>query len=643
MATLATIGVRYFHNDLDLQTGLFQKFSVSTKENHAGRVAAGTVINLDQTSVTSPIVLNQANATYILQDNLTCAGSCFVVTASGITLDLNTKTATFGTDSGIYRYGVTVPSDYPPGPIPYDPADISSAYYRSADNFILKNGSLLQGGTGTQNMVFFSDEGCHQMEISNITARYQGIDSQGFVLINGRNFNIHDNTIQANLSQITNRQHAKSAIGIASRGGTLYIRNNTIYGNGQFGISASTKRVFPMTAAEISGNTMRINGITTNPYQLVIYGFSKKYQGVTLKIFNNQILSPDNTANRGLILDGIDPSMDGTDGAQVYDNYISTKEHGFPEYGDAGWTHGFRMRDPDFKADTSPYTFTKFFNNEFYNNTFKTTAYYNSSTDNGDGISVRISLNSPLPAGASPNIFHDNTIISQTLNANKTATAIGLEGHDATVGTIFRDNLITSDTNILGVTWQGGSGALFQSNTFQKGTNPNNFKPVSYNNAINSTDNIFLDTALGTGVDLMDVIQRWMGEDKPNERRGDRSFYVKWTLNLSVKNNAEEYIVGAQISVVDKNGTTAFTGTTNATGNASTILSQYYWRQAPSYPSPSPVTTTYNPYTITISKSGVTQTQTVVMDATKTINMTLNVEGGIDVTPPAAVTDLQAR
>lgn len=55
-----------------------------------GRVAAGAVINQ-----TACGCLSQADTTYVLQNDVSSNGSCFVITAANVTLDLNGKTVTY--------------------------------------------------------------------------------------------------------------------------------------------------------------------------------------------------------------------------------------------------------------------------------------------------------------------------------------------------------------------------------------------------------------------------------------------------------------------------------------------------------------------------------------------------------------------
>lgn len=131
-------------------------------------------VNVNNTviAVTSCRPLDQSNVVYVLQNNVSSTGTCFVVAASGITLDLNGKTVTFGTDSGQYRYGVAIPPDYIPATLIYDLTDINSAYFRGADNIIIKNGSIIQGGNAstTENMDLIADEGVNNVEV----AKYNG-------------------------------------------------------------------------------------------------------------------------------------------------------------------------------------------------------------------------------------------------------------------------------------------------------------------------------------------------------------------------------------------------------------------------------------------------------------------------------------
>jgi hypothetical protein len=90
MATLATIGVRYFHNDLFLQKVSLQQTSIAKKDGHVGRVAGAQTIN-----VTACGCLNQANTDYVLQNDVVSDGSCFAIAGQNISLDLNGHTITY--------------------------------------------------------------------------------------------------------------------------------------------------------------------------------------------------------------------------------------------------------------------------------------------------------------------------------------------------------------------------------------------------------------------------------------------------------------------------------------------------------------------------------------------------------------------
>ena len=605
----------------DFSDGLTQIISraTDTSGNTSTDLVSVTIAN-NEISLTDCGVLDIPGATYTLQNNVSSSRTCFVVGASNIILDLNSYEVRFGTDgSYLHTYGVAIPPGYiSPSQREIFLDDVPSSTFVGADNVVIKNGSIIHGlpsgEAAASSSVILSVEGHSGMEVANIYAYYQGADSSGIGFVEDWNVNVHDNVVEGNLNLISNRHHAQSAIGISKVRGYVYVRNNNVYGNGQFGISVTSKKVFgnSVTGAEISGNQMRINGITTNPYQLVVTGFSKRDQGITLRIFNNTIEAPGigagSISNRGMLLEGIDSSAEGIDGALVYNNYIDTKEHGNQEYGEEGWTHAFRMRDPDYDIVE-----TKFFNNEFYNNTFKARAYYVSGVENGNGYGIRITLRDPIPAGEGPNLFHDNTIIAETTSPLVESKAIDFEGHHPGAATVFRDNTIITNSIFLNFSWQGGSGVLFDSNDISMGASPMNFTTINYNNAGSSTDNIFLDNNIDPSIDLLNIDQ-WVGG--PND---GRTFLVKWSLSIDVEDQSAQPIAGAQVEIRDKNDNLVFNGLTNANGIASTTLAEYH------YDVNSAIKTNYNPYTVTVSKTGYTDNvQQVTMDASKSLNMVLN-------------------
>ncbi|MCK4415492.1 MAG: carboxypeptidase regulatory-like domain-containing protein, partial [Candidatus Eisenbacteria sp.] len=73
----------------------------------------------------------------------------------------------------------------------------------------------------------------------------------------------------------------------------------------------------------------------------------------------------------------------------------------------------------------------------------------------------------------------------------------------------------------------------------------------------------------------------------------------KWEFDLTVTNEANAVIVGATVTLKDKDGVTRHTGTTNANGKVGT------WEVlANRYDGTSETKTEYTPFTLTVSKSG---------------------------------------
>lgn len=72
------------------QTETLEAINLTSPSRIMGRVAAGAVVNINGCGC-----LNQADATYVLQNDVASNGSCFAITAANVTLDLNGKTITY--------------------------------------------------------------------------------------------------------------------------------------------------------------------------------------------------------------------------------------------------------------------------------------------------------------------------------------------------------------------------------------------------------------------------------------------------------------------------------------------------------------------------------------------------------------------
>ncbi|MCJ7507269.1 MAG: hypothetical protein MUO85_00890, partial [candidate division Zixibacteria bacterium] len=574
-------------------------------------LANAGIIHITQT--TGPVILGTANTTYILDNNITSTGHGVIIGKSNIVLDLNGHTVTFGTDTTLHnRCGVVIPTTYQRSDMP----DIPDSCFKGADTIVIKNGSIIHGADGQDCKIVYSYEGVRKVEISHIKGKIRGIDGEGFVFLYDYDINIHDDSVETALTKITNRQDAKGVIHVHLSGGSLKVQNNTIWGYGHFGYWMSSKKAYPTTELICSGNKSSVHGITTNSIQLWFSGFSKAQQNTNIQIYNNRVTCPGSVSNRGLYLEGVDGSTDGVDGAKIYGNYIECKEHGNLEYGDAGWTHCIRIRDAGNGVK-------KNFNNEFYNDTLIANGYWVNADTNGGGWCIRLSNSAPL-SPSEQNLFHDNVI---TANSADTHTAcetycIGFEEHTHP-SCVFYNNTITSNSKMFEWYHAGGDSVTFRSNNLNLGANPINFKTMKFENFSEGSDpldaalgNIFLDNTLGSGVSYKNIYLSGY-EASP------RSFYSQWYLDINVKDSLGQNVSNAIVKGYDKSNVLRYTDTTDASGNAQLILSEFYF-----YSSGGTDTsfTYYNPYRITASKGGVTSQVEVTMNASKNINVRISGE-----------------
>ena len=562
---------------------------------------AASTIHITQT--TGQYVLNQKNTTYILDNNLTATGTAFVVAADTVTLDLNGHTVTFGTGGGDNRYGVAF-AGYAMGSFP----DVSN--YNFTDSCVIKNGRIVHGVSGKPYgcaAIYSPDGSARNVAVKNVYAYAKGINTNGIYFERGGNFDIEDDSVQMAMDSTTNRMATKSAISLTAWSGYGFVKNCVLYGYGQVGINFTSSKANAVTAAEISGNELHIDGITTNPYSMIIAGFSYEQQGVRLLVHHNRITAPDSVSNRGIIFEGIYGGANtGVDGARVYSNYIETKAHGNAawEEGIDGFTHSLRMREEDGSSAE------KFWDNEFYNDTIIANGYWVDENIHGNGFAVRITLTSASTHSAG-NIFHNNVIIanSQDTHLQCRTYAIAIDGHKGTRNTQFYDNVITSNAKIFRFAAAGGDSVMFRSNTVNKGANPCHFSTFLYDTwTNNSVGNKFLDNTLGSGVSYTDI-------EKSAGAGESRNFLVKWDLDVTVKDSLNNVVSGAQIVIKDKNNAQVFSGTTDAQGKVYTALTEY------SYNVNNSNKVEYNPYTVIASKGGQSAQTQVNMNSSKQITI----------------------
>lgn len=162
-----------------------------------------------------PFVLNSANATYIVTEDIVAPTRAFSIKATGVTLDLNGHTITYDDGPALVENATWDK---------YVQSDISTFGIYSRGNFggvRLLNGKVLQGrnsGSGNIsygfNPVYFS-LGTVLSEIAGVSVEYSGPSVGGIIALYG-NHHVHHNVVKDVGTVIDNRHQGIKAIEVAN-------------------------------------------------------------------------------------------------------------------------------------------------------------------------------------------------------------------------------------------------------------------------------------------------------------------------------------------------------------------------------------------------------------------------------------------
>lgn len=546
-------------------------------------------------------VLSQANTTYILDSDVSSAGTCFQITNSGITLDLNGHTVTYNTEPA--NKTCILERDAQSHTGNYCVYGVETTTWWKT-NIKVTNGKIIQGPGGSEEASPVSMFASTAVEVSYLNLTYYGNDTKGIKNPQPNyttgGYNIHNNTITSNVTVVSNRQAGVPAIDIG--GINPEVHDNVIAKTPHMGIRHGAG-----DNAKIYNNQIIVDSPGfSNPYAIIIQGAQ-----INFDVYNNTINAVD---GRGISIDG---TPDNPGPGKVHDNHIDVKQSSMIEYGGVGNSHGIRLRFGT--HDT-----------EVYNNTIIGHAGNVCPSRNpnyvGSGCTVH-GISVTAHQGGINNKFYNNDIIVSTNDPNLEAADISFGGNDlnavpytpALVTEIIGNRLASNHTNIEFAYGDGSAdNQLLISNTFVKSSNPLNYHTITVgywnSHALNET---FTDTILEGGADLKDL--RF-----PPTGSGDYSYYNKWFLNITVKGPNGQPIEGA-IVTANASGTSLepITATTDPQGKVKLALPEYY-----RYGTTVPATTNYNnfnPYNITASKSGLSEAKTqIIMDTSKALEMTLS-------------------
>lgn len=525
-------------------------------------------------------VLNTAGMTYVLQNDVSSAGTCFGIQASGITLDLNGKTVTYATsDSSGKRFGVV-------GIECYDPAAAGNPCGAPFENFTLKNGKIVQGAAGApfSDAIRFGSGTAKGLQINDVDITIRGDSARALYTRYAKGgANIFRNTIHSNVRTIQSR-HQLDGVTIKMEGDNtsgiapVYVHDNTIIGSAQGGILLSAPN------SKIYNNNISLNSYYTNDF--CVYAWSPN-----LEVYNNTCDNTQGTSmGRGIHI--------ASGGAKIHDNVIKVRELARnAEYNGCviGGAYGIQ-----FEGSTT--------NNEVYRNSVTAIA------SECEAATLRVSN---MPNTVS-NLVRDNEFTAIRAGTS-TKAAVGFSSAKALGGITIQRNVFTTDGWALYIPWDGASDIKWVDNQFGIGSNPDpsGWHLFKFQNASSSTALMMQDPNFASGAS-------WCSKGVTigfNGWGGAEEYMLSWSTTIKVVNGSGSAVPGASVSITDAKGSAVFTGTTDSSGNVTVPLVQ---ERRYNTTASSVVMEQRTPHRVNVSAGGYTSTAvSVTADSKKTVSVTV--------------------
>jgi hypothetical protein len=566
-------------------------YTVGVKVTDAATIAQSTtkafslyVASAPSTGSGQPItkcgVLNTAGMTYVLQNDVSSAGTCFSIQASGITLDLNGKTVTYATsDSSTKRFGVL-------GIECYDPAATGNPCGAPFENFTLKNGKIVQGAAGApfSDAIRFGSGSAKGLQINDVDITISGDSARALYTRYAKGgANIFRNTIHSNVRTIQSR-HQLDGVAIKMEGDNtsgiapVLVHDNTILGSAQGGIILSAPY------SKIYNNNISLNSYYTNDF--CVYAWSPN-----LEVYNNTCDNTQGTSmGRGIHI--------ASGGARIHDNVIKVRELARnAEYNGCvvGGAYGIQ-----FEGATT--------NNEVYRNSVTAIA------SECEAATLRVSN---MPNTVS-NVVRDNEFTAIRVGTS-TKAAVGFSSAKALGGITIQRNVFTTDGWALYIPWDGASDVKWIDNQFAIGTNPDptGWHLFKFQNASSSTALMMQDPNFTSGAS-------WCSKGVTigfNGWGGAEEYLLAWSTTIKVVNGSGAVVPGAAVSITDAKGSAVFSGTTDANGNVTVPLVQ---ERRYNTTTSSVVMDQRTPHRVNVSAGGYTSTAvSVTADSKKSVSVTV--------------------
>jgi hypothetical protein len=520
-------------------------------------------------SLTDCGALSNTDTVYVLQNDVSSAGTCFSIQSDDITLNLNGHTVTYNTaDQNYARYAVV-------GINCWDP-DLTNGKANgnpcggSFHNLTVFGGTLTEGSGAAANYAHVIRLGQNMSggpTIYEVTFNFHSNSAQGIDIAYADNASglgpiIHDNTFNNGVTQVVNRYQEDGAsitilgctfnVGLTSR-----IYQNTVIGGPQSGLRNNCN------GGEVDHNSIsagnphgtQSNGVCNptlgceyaNDYGILAWGPKSN--------IHDNIVTP--LEGRGIELTG--------NGVAVQNNTITNANE---VENDAEYNGCEGSGDYGFQWDDK----------------------VSNSTASGNHVTAvsGVCTASALRLTDVP-LTGNNTSVGNTYAATRTSTslpcaapqigapsgcamAISTDMDNNTTGFTSTNDTFTGDSGIFWFDWDGAYNVTFINPTFNKGTTfPST--PWHFAYAVNgegAVSNVHIrDATFGPGVDpTNNVIPARSANQAPV------SIYIDRTYTLFVTNQNAGPVAGATVTITDTLGNRECSTATNAVGIAACVVTQ---------------------------------------------------------------------
>ena len=533
-----------------------------------------------------PYVLDRANTTYLVTEDITADSTALNIAADGITLDLGGHTVVYDEKAGstdpsanerLYGWHAA-----------QGPCGIRTADRRRGITIV--NGMIKQGrANGASRPAAFNPifmRRPRNSELAGVTVEYTGSQVTGILIDSAyEGVHVHHNVVVDRGTELYNRHRGLDGIRFGFErnvDSTSRCHHNLIKRTRHRGLTVSSN-------TDIYANEIYVDSYATNSYGIMYYSSRDPIHDIS--VHDNRVFGT------GYHPIGIGAGFHAKD-IKVYGNFIQMQGMERQER----WSGGAGGGDP--AGQLHPVNGVRLHkgpqeNVEYQDNTIVVKG-------RGDGCMMRgVWL---IPMGEMRNVVVRGNVVKviaedQKAEGHAIAALGGDSGNPDEKISLIGNTIVSNLCNVrFGDNYGHGGRYHFLSNAFARVGNDPRYKTIrlgwqGWN--YETFGHVFIDTEFegGAGYDSVSF-------DGAGRARYD--FSVGWQLGVKTAG-------GAKISITDNNGDRVFSGQVPAKGAMSIPLIQYVQKRDGRV--------VQTPHTVTIEKDGKTETTVVTMDKARRIEM----------------------